>query len=129
MQETLQLRALLAPASHLAWTGMVAWALWRIGAETRRRFAVTGLVVAFAAAVGLHYLWDQTDQLTPHVVIAVISVAILMTLMVLSARRARTMGPVSVAGLQPVPVFRTPPTAVTALPASESQKLGWPSAA
>jgi RsiW-degrading membrane proteinase PrsW (M82 family) len=87
MEQTLQLRALLAPASHLAWTGMVAWALWRIGATTRRRFAVTGLVVAFAAAVGLHFLWDQTDDLTAHIWIAVVSVAILVTLMVLSARR------------------------------------------
>ena len=129
MQETLQLRALLAPASHLAWTGMVAWALWRIGAAEKKRFAVTGLVLAFAAAVGLHYLWDQTDQLTPHIVLAVISVAILMTLMVLSARRARTMGPVSVAGLQPVPVVMTAPSSVAALPMPEAQKLGWPSAA
>ena len=88
MQQTLQLRALLAPASHLAWTGMVAWALWRIGAEQRRRFAVSGLVVAFAVAVGLHYLWDQTNDMTAHIVLAVVSVAILVTLMVLSARRA-----------------------------------------
>jgi RsiW-degrading membrane proteinase PrsW (M82 family) len=129
MQETLQLRALLAPASHLAWTGMVAWALWRIGATTKRRFAVTGLVVAFATAVGLHYLWDQTDALTPHIVLAVISVAILMTLMVLSARRARTMGPSSVAGIQPVPVVSTAPTSVASLPVPEAPSLGWPSAA
>jgi RsiW-degrading membrane proteinase PrsW (M82 family) len=129
MQETLQLRALLAPASHLAWTGMVAWALWRIGAETRRRFAVTGLAVAFVTAVGLHYLWDQTDQLTPHIVLAVVSVAILMTLMVLSARQARTMGPVSVAGLQPVPVVRTAPSPVGALPMPDAPHAGWPSAA
>ena len=87
MQQTLQLRALLAPAGHLAWTGMVAWALWRIGAEQRRRFAVPGLVAAFAVAVGLHYLWDLTNDLTPHIVLAVVSVAILVTLMVLSARR------------------------------------------
>ncbi len=87
MQQTLQLRALLAPASHIAWTGMVAWALWRIGSTPRKRFAVTGLVVAFAAAVGLHYLWDFSNNVTPHIVLAVISVAILITLMVLSARR------------------------------------------
>ncbi|HEY5482723.1 MAG TPA: PrsW family glutamic-type intramembrane protease [Propionibacteriaceae bacterium] len=108
MQQTLQLRALLAPASHVAWTGMVAWALWRIGATPRRRFAVTGLVVTFAGAVGLHYLWDQTNDLTPHVVIAVISVAILVTLMVLTPRRdkVRTLshGPATgPAAIAPVP--------------------------
>jgi RsiW-degrading membrane proteinase PrsW (M82 family) len=97
MEQTLQLRALLAPASHLAWTGMVAWALWRIGSSPRRRFAVPGLVAMFAAAVGMHYLWDQTEDLTAHVVLAVISVAILVTLMVLSARhdavRSQVGGP------------------------------------
>ena len=108
MQETLQLRALLAPASHLAWTGMVAWALWRIGATPRRRFAVTGLVGMFAVAVGLHYLWDQTNDVTTHIVLAVISVAILVTLMILSARRdaimSRAGGPANgPAALAPVP--------------------------
>lgn len=88
MQETLQLRALLAPASHLAWTGMVAWALWRIDAKPVRRFEISGLVAMFATAVGLHYLWDLSDDLTAHIWLAVISVAILVTLMVLSARRA-----------------------------------------
>ena len=86
MQETLQLRALLAPASHLAWTGMTAWALWRVGGTPRRRYAVTTLLVTFAGAVGLHYLWDQTEDLTAHTVLAVVSVAVLVTLMVLSAR-------------------------------------------
>ena len=47
------------------------------------------LVVAFAAAVGLHYLWDQTDQLTPHVVIAVISVALLATIAALDTKHRR----------------------------------------
>jgi hypothetical protein len=66
------------------------------------------LVVAFVAAVGLHYLWDQTNDLTPHVVIAVISVAILVTLMVLTARRdkVRTLshGPATgPAAIAPVP--------------------------
>ncbi len=55
MQETLQLRALLAPASHVAWSGLVGWALWRIGSNPARRFAISGLVVALAGAVGLHY--------------------------------------------------------------------------
>ncbi|HET7723729.1 MAG TPA: PrsW family glutamic-type intramembrane protease [Propionibacteriaceae bacterium] len=87
MQETLQIRALLAPASHLAWTGMTAWALWRVGATPRRRFAVPTLLVTFAAAVGLHYLWDQTEDLTAHIWLAVVSVGVLVTLMVLSARR------------------------------------------
>ena len=107
MQETLQLRALLAPASHLAWTGMVAWALWRIGTTPRRRFAVSGLVVMFTAAVGLHYLWDQTDDLTAHIVLAVISLSILVTLMVLSARhdavRTRVGPATGPAVIAPVP--------------------------
>ncbi|MBI4900934.1 MAG: PrsW family intramembrane metalloprotease [Actinobacteria bacterium] len=87
MQETLQLRALLAPASHIAWTGMTAWALWRIGATPRRRYAPATLGVTFVVAVGLHYLWDQTEDVVTHLVLALFSVAVLVTLMVLSARR------------------------------------------
>jgi RsiW-degrading membrane proteinase PrsW (M82 family) len=120
MQETLQLRALLAPASHVAWSGLVGWALWRLGSSPTRRFAISGLVVAVAAAVGLHYLWDLSGDLTPHIAIAVVSIATLITLMILSARRdrARTLfdGPVAgPAAILPVPqpVWVTP---VTALP-------------
>lgn len=120
MQETLQLRALLAPASHVAWSGLVGWALWRIGSQPARRFAVSGLVVALAAAVGLHYLWDLSSDLAPHIALAVVSVAILITLMILSARRdrARTLSSGPAAGpaaIEPVPqpVWVTP---VTALP-------------
>jgi RsiW-degrading membrane proteinase PrsW (M82 family) len=118
MQETLQLRALLAPASHVAWSGLVGWALWRIGSH--RRFAVSGLVVALAAAVGLHYLWDLSTDLTPHIALAVVSVAILITLMVVSARRDRVRtlshGPAAgPAAIVPVPQpVRVSP--VTALP-------------
>lgn len=98
MQDTLQLRALLAPASHVAWSGLIGWALWRIGATPTKRFAVTGLVASFAAAVGLHYLWDTTEDMTAHIALAAVSVVILITLMVLSALRdkARThTGPVT----------------------------------
>jgi RsiW-degrading membrane proteinase PrsW (M82 family) len=129
MQETLQLRALLAPASHLAWTGMVAWALWRIGAASRKRFAVSGLVVMFAAAVGLHFLWNLTEDVPSHVVLALISVAILVALMVLSAMRARSTGPVAVAAAQPVPVVRPPVIPAVAPPKTEAPSLDWPSAA
>ncbi len=118
MQETLQLRALLAPASHVAWSGLIGWALWRVGSG--RRFAISGLVVAFAAAVGLHYLWDLSSDVTPHIALAVVSLTILITLMILSARRdrARTLsdGPATTpAAILPVPqsVWATP---VTALP-------------
>jgi RsiW-degrading membrane proteinase PrsW (M82 family) len=120
MQETLQLRALLAPASHVAWSGLVGWALWRIGSNPARRFAISGLVVAVAAAVGLHYLWDLSSDLTPHIAIAVVSLATLITLMILSARRDRARnlsdGPVAgPAAILPVPqpAWVTP---VTALP-------------
>ncbi|MGV8849517.1 MAG: PrsW family intramembrane metalloprotease [Propionibacteriaceae bacterium] len=120
MQETLQLRALLAPASHVTWSGLVGWALWRLGSSPTRRFAISGLVVAVAAAVGLHYLWDLSGDLTPHIAIAVVSIATLITLMILSARRdrARTLSDGPVAG--PAAVLPVPQTVrvttVTALP-------------
>ena len=117
MQDTHQLRALLAPASPVAWSGLVGWALWRSGSKPARRFAISGL--ALAASAGLHYLWDLSSDLTPHIALAVVSVAILITLMILSARRDRARthsnGPVAgPAAILPVPqpVWVTPFTAL-----------------
>ncbi len=139
MQDTLQLRALLAPAGHLAWTGMTSWALWRVGATPRRRYALATLAATFAGAVGLHYLWDQTDALTAHAVLAVVSVAVLVTLMVLSARRnavrahagGPATGPAAVAAgpksgwfspVALVPVRPTPAPQQASAPVSGSQR-------
>lgn len=84
---TLLLRALLAPAGHVAWTGLTCWALWRLGETPRPRWAGLVFAVAFVGAVVLHAAWDGTASLALHVAIAVVSVTILLVLMVVSSRR------------------------------------------
>lgn len=97
---TLMLRALLSPSNHVAWTGTVCAALWRF-AEPTRKAKVVVLLGAFAVAVALHATWDSSSSLTVHLVVALVSLAILIGTVlvgVVSSRRARRR-----AQAQPVP--------------------------
>lgn len=91
VDSTLLLRALLAPAGHVAWTGMTVWALWRAGNRPRRRHPVLVVVGAYLLAVILHATWDGAGSNLPvHVATAAVSVAILVVLIVVSrGRRVR----------------------------------------
>lgn len=80
-EQTLQLRALLAPAGHVAWTGVAAAALAAAlgtrdpGQRSRatRRFAWT-----FVAVVLLHAAWDGLPSTAVRVAVAVVSVGWLL---------------------------------------------------
>ncbi|SDB80443.1 Membrane proteinase PrsW, cleaves anti-sigma factor RsiW, M82 family [Raineyella antarctica] len=87
VDQTLLLRGLLSPAGHVAWTGMVTAALWRLGAVPPRRHAGLLFVGAFLLAVLLHTLWDGAATVALHVGIAGISVAILLGLVIPSRLR------------------------------------------
>lgn len=78
---TLLLRALLAPAGHVAWTGLTCTALWhwRYGAHRGGR-GLLGVAGAYVAAVILHALWDGTSILWIHIGVVVISVGMLLWL-------------------------------------------------
>ncbi|WP_082031647.1 PrsW family intramembrane metalloprotease [Actinomyces polynesiensis] len=88
---TLLLRGLLSPASHVAWTGLTVWALWRIGATPPVRHAVRDFVGCYLLAVLLHATWDGIDVPVVHVGVVVISLAILLTL-ILRSRPSREHG-------------------------------------
>jgi len=75
LDQTLLLRALLAPAGHVAWTGVTTAALWRIPSARRRGRAVGLFVAAFATSVGLHALWDGSDLWPVRAAVGIISVA------------------------------------------------------
>ena len=75
LDTTLLLRALLAPAGHVAWTGMTAAALFAIGTSTHLGRAVLRFVLTFVGAVLLHAAWDGSNNLIVHVLVAVVSVA------------------------------------------------------
>ena len=88
VDQTLMLRALLAPASHVAWTGIVAAALWRT-AEPQRQYRWAVLVGAFVTAITLHAVWDATDSTGVQFAVAAISLAVLVVAIVTDLRPQR----------------------------------------
>lgn len=80
LDSTLLLRALLAPAGHVAWTGMTVAALWHIPTARRKGRAILVALGALILAVILHAVWDGSNNLVVHIVVVVVSLAILLTL-------------------------------------------------
>lgn len=74
---TLLLRALLSPAGHLAWTGMICAALWHWRFADRSGKGFLLVIVAFVSAVLLHAAWDGSTVLAIHIGVIVISVGVL----------------------------------------------------
>lgn len=77
VDDTLLIRGLLAPAGHVAWTGLATTALWAFaGAPTGRnllRFAGV-----FVAVVALHGAWDGFQSLWSKIVIGAIGFGALL---------------------------------------------------
>ncbi|QCV88261.1 PrsW family intramembrane metalloprotease [Acidipropionibacterium jensenii] len=93
VDSTLLLRALLSPAGHVAWTGMTAWALWRLRDVPRPRHGVRTAIGAYLLAVALHAAWDGAGSSLPvHIAVAVLSVAVLVVLLVASRAPGRPAG-------------------------------------
>lgn len=84
VDQTLLLRGLLSPAGHVAWTGLTVWALWRLGDRPRPRASIAAFVGAYLLAVVLHTVWDVSNNVVVHIVIAVASVGILVGLIISS---------------------------------------------
>lgn len=93
VDQTLLLRGLLSPAGHVAWTGLTVWALWRLGENPRPRGAAAAFVGCYLVAVALHTAWDVSNNLVVHVVIAIVSVALLVALIISSHRAPRRASP------------------------------------
>lgn len=89
VDQTLLLRALLSPASHITWTGLTAAALWRIRTAPRRGRAIGLFVLVYLVAVALHTTWDALSSVPGHVVIAAVSFTVLLILV----HRAHRTGP------------------------------------
>ena len=52
-------RSLFSPATHMAWTGITAAALWHAANQRWRPGALTLLAAALATAIALHTAWDS----------------------------------------------------------------------
>ncbi|WP_222272539.1 PrsW family intramembrane metalloprotease [Modestobacter marinus] len=55
-------RSLLSPAAHMAWTGLLAAALWRAAAGHWRGRAVARLAGTYFLVAALHAAWDSTGS-------------------------------------------------------------------
>lgn len=95
VDQTLLLRALLAPAGHVAWTGLTAAAIWAIPGAARRGRAVLLAIGTFVLAVVLHACWDGINSWPAHLVIGIVSLGLLLVVLHRSRDRsgsARTDG-------------------------------------
>jgi protease PrsW len=84
---TLLLRALLAPAGHVAWTGLSMGAIGRIRGTSHRAQSILVAIGVFIAVVILHAAWDASSSSLIRIVVAVLSFVGLM-LILIAARRA-----------------------------------------
>jgi RsiW-degrading membrane proteinase PrsW (M82 family) len=89
VDQTLLLRALLSPASHVAWTGLTTAALWRIRTAPRRGRAIVRFALVYLVAVALHTTWDAMSSVPSHIVVAALSFTALLILV----HRAHRTGP------------------------------------
>lgn len=91
VDQTLLLRGVFAPASHLAWTGILAAALWPLGAHPTVP-KVARLAGAYVLVVLLHAAWDTFGAWPLRIVVALASLALLLVLVHRSRRPAPAPG-------------------------------------
>jgi protease PrsW len=77
VEQTLLIRGVMAPAGHIAWTGLTTGALWALAARPGGRRLGTFLGV-FAFAIALHTLWDSIGSSLAYLVLSVVSVGSLL---------------------------------------------------
>ncbi|WOQ16384.1 PrsW family glutamic-type intramembrane protease [Raineyella sp. W15-4] len=78
VDQTLLIRGVFAPACHLAWTGVLGAALWRLPARPVGR-GVLVFAGTYVAVVLLHAAWDTFAASWPaHIVLAAVSLALLI---------------------------------------------------
>jgi RsiW-degrading membrane proteinase PrsW (M82 family) len=73
----LLLRGLLSPAAHMAWTGLIAAALWEAAARRWQAGALLRFLLVYLVAVGLHTTWDTVHSVVAYIVLACIALGLL----------------------------------------------------
>lgn len=77
VDQTLLVRGVFAPANHLAWTGILGAALWRLTAHPVA-LGIVQFAATYVAVVLLHAVWDSFNSWPAHIVFAAISLALLL---------------------------------------------------
>lgn len=77
VDDVLFLRGVLSPAAHMAWTGLIAAALWRAADQRWEPSALGRLAAIYLLAVVLHTAWDSAVNPLVYLIIALISLVAL----------------------------------------------------
>lgn len=77
VDQTLLLRGVLSPATHMAWTGLTAAALWAAARQRGRSRSIARFAAMFVVAVALHAAWDGIGTTVSYLVLAAISLGLL----------------------------------------------------
>jgi RsiW-degrading membrane proteinase PrsW (M82 family) len=83
--QLLLFRALMAPATHIAWTGLLGGTVWAVGHHFDT-FTIRRLILTFAGVVALHAFWDGATTIVEFVVLAIISLGWLLRRLYLNER-------------------------------------------
>ena len=63
VSQILLIRGLLSPAGHAAWTGLITAVMWRERERHSRGLLSPPVLLAFAGAILLHFLWDFVNSM------------------------------------------------------------------
>ena len=80
-------RGLLSPATHMAWTGLTATALWHAVGRHWTRYSVAILAGVFTVAVALQALWDSVTSLGGYIILAAVSLTLIGVMVRVAAAR------------------------------------------
>jgi RsiW-degrading membrane proteinase PrsW (M82 family) len=94
VSQILLIRGLLSPAGHTAWTGVITAVIWRERERHGRGFLRPAVLLAFAVAILLHFVWNLVNSLAGTTLVSyIIAAAGLLIISVFSlillARRMR----------------------------------------
>jgi RsiW-degrading membrane proteinase PrsW (M82 family) len=78
LDQTLLERGLLAPVTHVAWTGIAGFAVGHAAARRWRPRAICTALVVLTTVVSLHALWDSRPDPATYVTLTVIDLSLLV---------------------------------------------------
>jgi len=77
VDQTLLVRGVLSPVTHMAWTGLAAAALWTAVRRRGNPRVMGRFAGVFLGVVAMHTAWDTLATTVAHVVLAVVSLGAL----------------------------------------------------
>jgi RsiW-degrading membrane proteinase PrsW (M82 family) len=79
---TLLVRGVFAPAGHITWTGVLCAAIWFWRSGRRPGLGALATIGAYLGAIILHTVWDVAASIPLHVIVGLLSLAVLVRVVV-----------------------------------------------